>query len=32
MDAGHVFADGDGITAGELQKLTQMHLEVLEGA
>jgi chemotaxis protein methyltransferase CheR len=32
IDPGHVFADGDGITAGELQRLTQMHLEVLEGA
>jgi chemotaxis protein methyltransferase CheR len=30
--AAHVFADGDGITAGELHQLTQMHLEVLEGA
>lgn len=27
-----VFVDGDGITAAELNKLTQMHLEVLEGA
>ena len=27
----HVFARGDGITAGELGRLTRMHLEVLEG-
>jgi chemotaxis protein methyltransferase CheR len=26
-----VFSDGDGITAGELEKLTQRHLEALEG-
>jgi tetratricopeptide (TPR) repeat protein len=32
MDSGRAFADGDGITAGELQKLTRMHLQVLEGA
>jgi chemotaxis protein methyltransferase CheR len=32
LDPGKVFADGDGITAGELTKLTQMHLKVLEGA
>jgi chemotaxis protein methyltransferase CheR len=31
-DAGRVFADGDGMTAGELKKLTEMHLAVLEGA
>jgi chemotaxis protein methyltransferase CheR len=29
-DSALVFADGDGITAGELRKLTQMQLEVLE--
>lgn len=27
-----VFAEGDGITAGELVKLTRMHIEALEGA
>jgi chemotaxis protein methyltransferase CheR len=32
LDAGHVFEDGDGITAAELAKLTRMHVEVLEGA
>jgi chemotaxis protein methyltransferase CheR len=32
LEHGHVFRDGDGITAEELQKLTQMHLEVLERA
>ena len=26
-----VFAEGDGITAAELAKLTRMHLEALEG-
>jgi chemotaxis protein methyltransferase CheR len=26
-----VFAEGDGITAGELAKLTRMHMEALEG-
>ncbi len=26
----HVFVDGDGITAGELKKLTQMNLDVLK--
>jgi chemotaxis protein methyltransferase CheR len=31
-DDARAFADGDGITAGELRRLTQMHLEVLEGA
>jgi chemotaxis protein methyltransferase CheR len=32
IDAAHILADGDGLTAGELHRLTQMHLEVLEGA
>src|SRR5205807_1629584 len=27
-----VFAEGDGITAEELGKLTRMHIEALEGA
>jgi hypothetical protein len=27
-----VFAEGDGITAGELARLTHMHLEALEAA
>jgi chemotaxis protein methyltransferase CheR len=31
-DPAQVFAEGDGITAGELVKLTRMHLEALEGA
>lgn len=31
MDAVHVFPDGDGLTAGDLAKLTRQHLEVLEG-
>ena len=29
IDEGQVLPDGDGITAGELRKLTDMHLEVL---
>ena len=32
LDPGHVFSDGDGITASELVQLTRMHLAVLEGA
>jgi len=32
FDGEYSFAEGDGITAGDLAKLTQMHLEVLEGA
>ncbi len=30
-DDARVLDDGDGISAGELRKLTQMHLAVLEG-
>ena len=30
IERAHVFAEGDGITAGELEKLTRMHLEALE--
>jgi chemotaxis protein methyltransferase CheR len=32
VDTNHVFTDGDGITAAELVKLTQMHLRVLNEA
>ncbi len=31
-DPAQVFAEGDGITAGEIAKLTRMHLEALEHA
>jgi chemotaxis protein methyltransferase CheR len=30
-DPAQVFAEADGITAGEIDKLTRMHLEALEG-
>jgi chemotaxis protein methyltransferase CheR len=32
IDPGHVFVDGDGITAADLARLTQMHLNVLDEA
>jgi chemotaxis protein methyltransferase CheR len=31
INGDHVFADGDGLTAGELTRLTRMHLDILEG-
>ena len=31
VSAERVYEEGDSISAGELMKLTQMHLEVLEG-
>jgi chemotaxis protein methyltransferase CheR len=31
LDPAHVFGDGDGLTAGDLARLTRKHLEILEG-